>query len=330
MTDRDEGLAAASPCRVCAATESRVLLARVRDYITGEHFSVHACAGCGLAATYPRPASLDRFYPAYYRRYGFLARRVLAWLYRLRVRSWAGTLEPAGRVLEVGCGGGWMLRALADRGWKVAGIERTADSASYARRLNRVPVFIGELEALKPGPQFDLVVLFQVLEHLPDPLLTLRRCAALLKPGGHLIVSVPNLRSWQARVAGTGWFHLDVPRHLFHFTPETLAALLDRTGFQVKQTRFVSFEHDPYGWEQSLLNQLGFEQNLLTRALMGDRCRRLLSPSGLAMMATGALIALPGMLLAWASWLAGTGAIMEVVAVRREAGANRGRGAVGR
>jgi hypothetical protein len=133
-----------------------------------------------------------------------------------------------------------------------------------------------------------------------------------LRPGGRLIIAVPNYASWQSRYARGGWFHLDVPRHLFHFTPAALARLLREAGLAPGDVHFASWEHDPYGWVQSIENRLGLASNTLTRSLMG------LSPApGRALaLVLAALLTLPAAILSVASWMAGAGAIMEMSAVR--------------
>lgn len=237
-------------------------------------------------------------------------------MYRLRARSWVRDLGPTGRALEIGCGSGWMLQALHRQGWRVVGNERTVQSVAYAWQMNGVPAFVGSLDALKPASQFDLIVLFQVLEHLQDPIRVLRDCAKLLKVGGTLIVAVPNFESWQARTTGTYWFHLDVPRHLFHFSSRSLSRALGVAGLSISRKQFISLEHDPYGWVQSLLNALGFEQNLLTKILMGADPRNSWSLSGIAMAVVAFLLLIPSLVLAVGSWLAGAGASMEVMAIK--------------
>jgi SAM-dependent methyltransferase len=259
---------------------------------------------------------MHRFYQASYRQYGGLTHTILRRLYHWRTRSWVRAFGSSGMALEVGCGAGWMLRALRPQGWTVVGNERTVQSTASASRVNGLPIFVGNLAALKPEPRFDLIILFQVLEHLPDPLATLQQCVRLLKPGGNLVIAVPNLESWQARLTGRSWFHLDVPRHLFHFSPRSLSQVLRQTGLTVNCIRFVSFEHDPYGWGQSVLNLLGFEQNLLTKVLMGMDRQALLSLAGLTMMFVGGLLLFPSLLLAVGSWLAGAGASVEILAVK--------------
>jgi len=307
-------------CRVCGALGSQIVAEHVQDYITKKFFDVRRCPRCHVAFTFPQPASMDPYYPPYYRRYGPLTRTTLKLLYKWRARSWVRAFGTRGTALEIGCGPGWMLRALRSRGWRVLGNERTIQSTFHASPSNRLPVFVGSLGALKAEPCFDLIILFQVLEHLPDPFATLQQCAKLLKPGGGIVVAVPNLESWQARFARRFWFGFDVPRHLFHFSTESLAHTLQEIGLSISRIRFASLEHDPYGWAQSTLNMLGFQHNLLTKVLMGTDRRAVLSLGGLAMSLMGAILVIPSLLVAITSWLVGAGAQVEILAVKPPSG----------
>ena len=299
-------------CAICGAKVATRWLEPARDYVTGHPFSVWRCGVCDVAITVPQPASLDPYYVSQYRRYSPFTVSILRWLYRRRADAWVRTLGTPGIILEIGCGEGWMLAALREKGWRVVGIERTLDAVRPARGERSLPVFVGSLDAVGPGRQFDAIVLFQVLEHLATPMEALSRCAALLKPGGTLIVGVPNARSWQARLFGADWFHLDVPRHLFHFSPQALAWALRAAGLRPDPPTFASFEHDPYGWVQSLLNRLGFEQNLLTKAMMGSVEARRSRVGLVAMSFLAAVLAVPSVLAATCSWTASAGAVMEI------------------
>jgi SAM-dependent methyltransferase len=306
---------AAQVCQLCGSAEASICLDRAADYITGDEFQVRRCAGCGLASTVPQPSSMDAYYPAAYRSYGGATLRTLRLLYARKVRGWMRRLPERGRALEVGCGAGWMLRALRDRGWRVLGSERTIDGARTAAAANQIPVFVGSLDALGSSARFDLIILFQVLEHLAEPMVTLRQSADLLAPGGVMVVAVPNFSSWQARVLGRSWFHLDVPRHLHHFSPPVLAAAFETVGLKVVRTRFVSPEHDPYGWVQSALNRMGVRQNQLTRLLMGMDGEKI-GMASVPMLVLSGLLVVPSLMLSLFSWAAGSGAIMEMWAVK--------------
>src|SRR5262249_3479382 len=125
---------------------------------------------------------------------------------------------------------------------------------------------------------FDAVVIWHVLEHLSDPRAALLKARAILKPGGLLMVAVPNLASWQAAATGPAWFHLDVPRHYFHFRTGVLTRLIEETGFAVEETSHFNFEQNAYGWMQSLLNRVGFRANLLYDLLKDPHARTVARP----------------------------------------------------
>jgi 2-polyprenyl-3-methyl-5-hydroxy-6-metoxy-1,4-benzoquinol methylase len=235
-------------------------------------FRIEQCRACGLAATAPAvPADeIGRWYPARY--YGDTNRRFHPLLERLiprfRMRR-ADEVErrtgaKGGRMLDVGCGRGLLPSLMRARGWEAEGVEISDDAARHAREVLGLPVFVGPFVAYPGAPSsFDAVVIWHVLEHLPDPRAALEKAHALLKPGGLLMVAVPNFESAQAAFAGPHWFHLDVPRHYFHFRLRVLARLLAETGFEVETVSHFNLEQNPYGWIQSLLNRLGFRFNLL-------------------------------------------------------------------
>jgi hypothetical protein len=126
---------------------------------------------------------------------------------------------------------------------------------------------------------------------------------------------VPNAASWQARSFGRSWFHLDVPRHLQHFSPDALTRALQNVGLRVVRMRMISPEHDPYGVLQSWLNRLGFPQNLLTKLLMG-MTGSVPVPTMALMAATAAILFVPSVAISLAGWAFGSGAILEMWAAK--------------
>ena len=289
------------------------------DYVTGDSFAIVQCHVCGFGVTEPLPGSLDRYYPTRYRRFNALAARALHGLYLRRVDGWLRRLPPTGLALEVGAGTGWMLRALRERGWRALGNERSLEAALAARAAAGVPIFVGDLGAVRPAPALDLVIMFHVLEHLADPLAELRAVARRLRPGGVLVLGLPNIASWQARLSGRHWMHLDVPRHLCHFTPDSIERALAVSGYRMTRIDFRSYEHDPFGWVQSTLDRLGFEHGLLIKQLTGMK-RRSGPLTTLAALVLAVPVGAVGLVAALASWRAGAGAVMEVWAVREDAG----------
>lgn len=301
-----------------------------RDYVTGDAFEIARCRACGFVVTVPTPgwAAMGRYYPAAY--YGApSARRFpgpVEWLQRVLYARRARSVERCGggqrgRVLDVGCGRGLLLRAFQRRGWEVLGTEVSETASRFARETLGLPVRIGAVEELElPTAGFDAVVLWHVLEHLADPRPTLREVARLLRAGGVLLVGVPNFGSPEARCCRAGWFHLDVPRHLTHFTPDSLRAALAEAGFEVRWSSFWAPEYDCFSFIQSALNRLGLRHNLLYNLLRGRGAKVVGRPAGAGQALATCLLAPPlGLLSLPVVALAGLlrrGSAMTLLAVK--------------
>jgi SAM-dependent methyltransferase len=214
-----------------------------------------------------------------------------------RVRLARRLVPPGGRVLDVGCGRGLFLRMLHDRGYRVHGTELSAATAANADP--DMPVDVGELGPGMYDPRsFDLICIWHVLEHMRRPDLALQAAWEALVPGGVLLIASPNFASLQSRIGGEFWFPLDLPRHLFHFTPETLRRLLSDSGFVLEYCRTGQWEMDPFDLLQTILNRIGLRHNALYDALRSNPVVRrdlpLFSRAALvALFPVGMLCAIP-------------------------------------
>ncbi|HTR97402.1 MAG TPA: class I SAM-dependent methyltransferase [Candidatus Acidoferrales bacterium] len=217
----------------------------------GTRFPAARCARCGMRFLRVQPvgASLARMYSAEYFIRDFRCGRSDATSFdeaAARAEN-AGLLDRferyrgAGRLLEVGCAAGWLLRHAADRGWQVRGVEFSADAVRHARGLG-LEIHEGTLaDALLPEGAFDLVYLGDVLEHVPDCRADAERIARLLAPGGHLFLRGPITTNSLARSLALGAFGAlgrelvlrEPPYHLWEFTPRSLAALVRAVGLEV-------------------------------------------------------------------------------------------------
>lgn len=253
------GQVAVLACHLCGSRETSVLYARCPDRIYGVPglFDVVVCTKCGLAWTSPRPTkeTLGHYYPDQYadvaemrgtrsatgvRRFLRSAARIP---YALRYRGVTETRSPevgANRLLDVGSSVGSYLSRMQALGWEPWGIEPHASARARSVKTMGIPedrVFPGSAEDAEFPPQtFDLVTISHVLEHMYEPRVVLEKARVWLRPGGRLRIWVPNLASFESRLFGRFWTGLDLPRHLFHFTPATLARLLQETGFAVERT----------------------------------------------------------------------------------------------
>jgi 2-polyprenyl-3-methyl-5-hydroxy-6-metoxy-1,4-benzoquinol methylase len=313
-------------CAFCGQARARELFAEAVREAQGYH--VVRCERCGLVATHPRAAreAIPAFYGGQYygpenAKFGPLTEGFV-FLFRVaRLRALRLMGIRRGAILDLGCGNGLFLRVVERAGYSAWGTELSDAAAAAARRLFGARIRTGPLaDCGFAAGQFDAVTAWHVFEHLPDPRSTLRECHRILRPGGGLLLAVPNIESCQARWAGASWFHLDLPRHLFHYGPATLTAMLEAEGFRVERMSHYSLEQNPFALLQSALHRLGRPHHGLYALLRGplDRTRRLRLrrlPAYTAYLASFPAAAAATYL---GSWL-GSGATISVLARRVEA-----------
>jgi 2-polyprenyl-3-methyl-5-hydroxy-6-metoxy-1,4-benzoquinol methylase len=195
-------------------------------------FLLARCQGCGLYAIQPPPSPevLDAAYPTEYGPHHGRSKRRDAALSSF----WSlVSPRPGMHVLDVGCGDGRYLERLHRLGCHAWGVEPTGRTPEAVRELG-ITVHDGTLEdAPFPPPRFDVISFVHVLEHLPDPVRTLRRAADLLAPGGRILMLTPNAGSLTFPCFREAWYSLDAPRHLHLFAPATLRQACRRAGLRV-------------------------------------------------------------------------------------------------
>ena len=254
-------------CPRCRHEEATTLFRGTdRLYATTQRsFSVVECVRCGMMRLDPppHPDELAGFYPqTYWWQADESAAGRLAELYRQlvladHVRFAMGAVDGAGPVLDIGCGGGSFLNALGKRGVGGAGADTSAKAAEVCWSQYGIPAVNASLPYLPfTHGAFQTVTMFHVLEHLPDPMMTLEAIWDLLPPGGRLVLQVPNAACWQVLLLGERWSGFDVPRHLINFREEDLVDLLSACGFEVERTKHFSLRDNPAGLATSLCPQL--------------------------------------------------------------------------
>jgi SAM-dependent methyltransferase len=163
---------------------------------------------------------------------------------RRRLDLLARHLPPPARLLEVGGAAGFFLDEATRRGYQGAGVELNEEMAAYAREALRLDVRAGRIEDVELGEQtFDGACTFHVLEHVPAPAEAVTAVRAALRPGGILLIEVPNAGSEVARREGDRWPALKLPYHVGHFGPRSMAALLEAAELDVVAIDSVPFAH---------------------------------------------------------------------------------------
>jgi ubiquinone/menaquinone biosynthesis C-methylase UbiE len=238
----------ATPCLCCgeanAVAEGQ---SRVQMGEDGEHFTFVRCTGCGLVFLNPRVPETDigRYYEDYlphrgpeaWGRWAGLVRTAEARTDRARVRTIQslGALTPAEVALDVGCGRPSFLRLLKDQtGARVVGTDFDASGWSKdPAHWQGLSLYAGVLESLPLTAPFDRITLWHVLEHLYQPVETLRHLRTLARPGTLLVIEVPDLSGLTRRLQGSAWAGYHTPRHTAAYTAATLKGVLERSGWRI-------------------------------------------------------------------------------------------------
>ena len=242
-------------CNYCGSESSKLFI-NGRDYSTSEkddtEFILNTCEKCGLIYQNPRPTSLtiQKYYPDSYSPYNNKS-KYLKLFNRISNNEKKCVLKfiRSGNLIDVGCASGYFLHEMQQTGqFNLTGVEFSSYASQRAREEHGLDVFTGNLEAanLQAG-QYDVVTMWNVLEHVYDPVGTVNEVFRILRPGGFFIVRVPNPNSLAAKLFGRYWAGLDLPRHLFLFPKNVLKSIAQEVGFFNKRHLllgiYVAFKH---------------------------------------------------------------------------------------
>jgi 2-polyprenyl-3-methyl-5-hydroxy-6-metoxy-1,4-benzoquinol methylase len=228
-------------------------------------YRVLRCSGCSMVWVSPRWSD-DAIHEVYGEEYwrsdspktkGYADYAAEAKLYlktfQRRMKFVGRHVPPGGRILDVGCAAGYFLRVAAEAGHDVRGVEVSTAIGKEAVAALGDRVHLGTLESApigRPGWEegsFDLLTMWDVIEHVPDPQALLRTCRRMLKPNGRILVETQNVDSRFARSLGRRWHHFKHEEHIYHFNRKTMRLVLEQTGFAVDSVtssfagKYVSF-----------------------------------------------------------------------------------------
>lgn len=228
-------------------------------------FNLVKCKTCGLVYVTPRPTkkAMKTYYPKEYIPHqpvcdskGMSTKKIFHFIWDSYMQLlggdkqlWSLSGQDKGKILDVGCGNGAYLKTLKEKGWETWGIDISSSATECARKF--CPnIFTGELhEANFPDRYFDVVTMKWMLEHTHNPSNIIKEAYRILKNNGTLLIGVPNIESIEAKIFKKYWYHLDVPRHLYHFSPNTITLLLKKTYFHIDK---IKYDASPMGISGSL------------------------------------------------------------------------------
>ena len=254
-------------CAICSSEDFSVVLTTgdYRFHMTEEKFNIVQCLQCGLMYVNPRP-NLDEL-PKYYEKkyYSYRPSRIekvyCNFLDYIKIRR-LNKCTVKGKILDVGCETGDFLFKMKEKGWEVYGVDISEDACKLAREKLKIDVYNCELEQCSfPAGFFDIVTLWHSLEHVPNPNQILKEINRILKTDGILVLEVPNIANPVFKLTKECYFALDVPRHLYHFSPETLEAILAKNGFTIKDKNFPVSSF-PFSLFKSVSNMLRYRLNI--------------------------------------------------------------------
>lgn len=228
---------------------------QVEDYfLTKEKFELVKCSQCGFIFTQDHPDSdeIGRYYEsADYVSHNDSSRGISASIYRIarefmlrrkRKMVCSATGLKNGNILDIGSGTGHFLSVMKEGGWQTRGIEINDKAREFSIAefgLDILPQ--GSIGSL-PSASFDAITLWHVLEHIQDPFTHVVEILRLLNPGGVCLIALPNCSSTDAGFYKEFWAAYDVPRHLWHFTPETFKLFAEKSGFDIISVRSLPLD----------------------------------------------------------------------------------------
>jgi len=248
-------------CASCLSYETETLFsANDKNFHTTEEiFSIVQCTTCGITFTHPQPSPdiVSKYYPKLYYPVGknaekYIKNHIEPFQHDKIVKVLR--YKKSGRILDVGCGPGYFVREAKHAGFDAEGIEFSQLAVEYGLKLWDVNIKVDSfLESDFKTLTYDIITLWQVLEHLYHPTRIIEKAKKLLNSGGLLVIAIPNFASFQATFFKQDWYHLEVPRHLFHYTPKSITNLLEKQGFKILDIDFWCREHNGAGFLGSVL-----------------------------------------------------------------------------
>jgi 2-polyprenyl-3-methyl-5-hydroxy-6-metoxy-1,4-benzoquinol methylase len=241
-------------CPLCFSEKIFLHFACIDHFISKEVFEIYKCGTCSFEFTagYPGETEIGRYYESddyishsdtyegFSNKIYHLARNLMLLRKRRIIENVTGLKN--GNLLDIGSGTGHFAYTMKKAGWLVRGIEINEKARAFSTSRFGLEIFSPDMINSLVANSFDCITLWHVLEHFHDPFKYISDTFNLLKSGGLCLVALPNCASYDAEYYGSNWAAFDVPRHLWHFNPQTFRLFLKKTGFVIENQKTLPFD----------------------------------------------------------------------------------------
>ncbi len=265
-------------CMLCNSKNQKILvLTSDSDGLYNNNFEIRKCNKCGFVWTNPQPdeKEMKKLYVSgyYVEKIPYITSFFSKVFINARIRK-IEAFKSSGRILDFGCGDGEFLQRLNKGRWEAVGTDFSEGVLQRIKGKKKDFRFIEcDINKLNWEGDFDVISLWGVFEHISAPHEFLKLFRKMLKKNGLLFLSVPNIESYEAKLGCRNWFHLDPPRHLFHYSPNTIKTLLEMENFKIVKSDNFYIEWSVFGMIQTLFNICGCEYNFLYNLVKRQRLK---------------------------------------------------------
>ena len=250
-------------CPWCGSDNAQLHLELKDLFLTQEPFKILECKDCGLLYTSPRPNKeeigkyykSDEYYSHQENKEGFIP-KVYEKVKSINLKNkYLIATEKAtkGKILDIGCGVGDFLHTMEQQGWECTGVEPSEDAKAIAKKRIKAQLLSSEEQEQLQEGSFDVITMWHVLEHVDALRWQVQQLYRLCKPGGRIVIALPNYKSYDGQYYKAEWAAYDVPRHLNHFNRETLVKIFEENRLKHVKTEklywdafYISYMSEKY------------------------------------------------------------------------------------